>query len=217
MPVSSRQQLDVGSLRDYLVDKLPDTKGELSVEQFKGGQSNPTYRVEDQAGRDELTGALNRNGLAVAVRRHFSVLRPRPIVALQIDIDHFQRVNTSYGHAVGDRVLREIARSLRVSCRADDFVARTGGEEFLIVCVGASPETALELAERIRLRIADTEIYCANSEPVRCSVSIGLSGSCEALNNWREAWRQADNALYRAKSLGCNISITHPEAFRVKR
>jgi len=89
--------------------------------------------------------------------------------------------------------------------RADDFVARTGGEGFLVACVDASADTACLLAERLRVGEAELRIRVAGqSAPLQCTVSIGVSHPFSALRQWEQAARQADDALYKAKAAGRN-------------
>ncbi len=162
-------------------------------------------QLAELASRDALTRTLNRNGLDDALRRHFGSRRQRTIAWLQVDIDHFKCINDQYGHHAGDRVLCEVADVLTRLIRADDFVARTGGEEFLVACVDACAETARQLAERLRAGVADLRIHVAGqSAALQCTVSIGVSHPFSALRQWEQAAFKADGALYRAKDAGRN-------------
>lgn len=162
-------------------------------------------QLAELASRDALTRTLNRNGLEDALRRHFGSRNQRTIAWLQVDIDHFKRVNDQYGHHAGDRMLCEVAEVLTRLMRADDFVARTGGEEFLVACVDASAQTACLLAERLRAGVAGLRIRIAGqSAPLQCTASIGVSHPFSALRQWEQAARKADDALYQAKAAGRN-------------
>ena len=162
-------------------------------------------QLAELATRDALTRTLNRNGLDDALRRHFGSRQQRTVAWLQVDIDHFKRVNDQYGHHAGDQMLCEVANVLTRLIRADDFVARTGGEEFLVACVDASAETACLLAERLRVGVAESHIrVTGQSEALQCTVSIGVSHPFSALRQWEQAARKADDALYRAKAAGRN-------------
>ena len=117
-----------------------------------------------------------------------------------IDVDHFKRINDSYGHLIGDQTLRAIATTLRQSNREIDFVARFGGEEFLVILPNTTPEGAACVAEKIRAAVADMDA----GEIGRISVSIGVATASGADNTEEEAVQQADQCLYRAKLKGRN-------------
>lgn len=163
-----------------------------------------TRALRRLASLDALTGVLNRRGLSEAVARHFRQPGAEPLVLLQIDIDHFKEINDLHGHEAGDQVLIEVARMLRQNSRTRDFVARTGGEEFLVGCAGVRPDQAYRLAESLRTRIGDLRVSLADGERIACTVSVGVSTPIEAQVGWEAAWREADAALYRAKSRGRN-------------
>lgn len=155
------------------------------------------------ASRDALTRLLNRNGLDELVMRHFAARDARSITLLQIDIDHFKRINDSHGHAAGDRVLREVAASLATHVRASDFIARVGGEEFLVGCVAADDGVARALAERLLVGVRKLDVRLPGVKvPVHCTVSIGISRRCGDLTAWERCWAEADRALYAAKAAG---------------
>jgi diguanylate cyclase (GGDEF)-like protein len=160
-------------------------------------------KLAELASRDALTRTLNRNGLDDALRRHFGARLQRPIVWLQVDIDHFKRINDSHGHAAGDAVLLAVAGVLTRLVRTDDFVARTGGEEFLVACVDASADTARMLGERLREGVSALRVAAPTGDALlTCTVSIGVSQPFSALAQWENAARAADRALYAAKAGG---------------
>jgi diguanylate cyclase (GGDEF)-like protein len=159
-------------------------------------------RLTQLATHDPLTALLNRNGLDEALSRHFGQRPSRPLVLLQIDIDHFKRVNDQHGHAVGDGVLRGVAETLAGQLRGADFVARLGGEEFLVGCDSADRADAAALAERLRRAVADARHPLQDGAPLGCTVSIGVSRKFTARDGWETALREADRALYAAKAGG---------------
>jgi diguanylate cyclase (GGDEF)-like protein len=161
-------------------------------------------RLNELATHDALTAALNRRGLEEAVQRHFGQRPPAPLRLLLVDVDHFKRVNDQHGHAVGDAVLRSLARTLAAELRAGDLVARWGGEEFLVVCPQSDAEHALALAERLRAAVQGTAHGMAAGAAVHCTVSIGLSAAFNSAAGWEAALRAADEALYAAKNAGRN-------------
>ncbi|MFV0258926.1 MAG: diguanylate cyclase [Acidimicrobiales bacterium] len=145
----------------------------------------------DLATTDGLTGLLNRRGID---HRLGSVGTGDAL--LLIDLDHFKQVNDQQGHAVGDEVLSVVAGALRAAVREGDLVARWGGEEFLVVSFRQRNPFHVELlGERIRQAVADAE--------AEVTASIGVA-TVEPNEDWEDALRRADAALYRAKSHGRN-------------
>jgi diguanylate cyclase (GGDEF)-like protein len=159
-------------------------------------------RLTELATHDPLTGLLNRNGLDEALGRHFGLRPPRPLVLLQVDVDHFKRINDQHGHAVGDSVLCGVADTLTRELRGADFVARLGGEEFLVGCDTADREHAAALAERLRRAVAEARHALPEGGTLACTVSIGVSQVFHARAAWEAALREADQALFAAKKGG---------------
>ena len=121
---------------------------------------------------------------------------------LLLDVDHFKRVNDTFGHAGGDVVLREVAQRLRSNLRSSDIVARYGGEEFLVIMASRSPADVANVAERLRLAVGEEPVWLP-SGPVRVTISIGgASGGDSILLD--DLLASADEALYRAKAAGRN-------------
>ncbi len=159
-------------------------------------------RLAQLATHDPLTGLLNRHGLEEALQRHFGTRPRQALVLCQVDIDHFKRINDGHGHAAGDTVLKGVAQTLAAQVRGGDFVARLGGEEFLVGCSGADLAQALALAERLRAAVAQRRHAVAGGESLGCTVSIGVSPAFSERADWEAALRDADAALYRAKQAG---------------
>jgi len=124
---------------------------------------------------------------------------------LLLDIDHFKRVNDSYGHLAGDECLAGVAQAIdNMLNRPSDVVARYGGEEFVVVLPYVDEKRAVELAEQLREHIA-AQTFKADGHDLKISVSIGVaSGVPVELKDGRELISHADEALYRAKSAGRN-------------
>src|SRR6266446_2739436 len=138
--------------------------------------------------------------------------RERSCTALMMcDIDHFKSVNDQYGHAVGDEVLREVARRLHNSVRSYDMVGRYGVEEFLVALNKCNPGSAVSRAENLRMKIGGRPIQTAN-KPVTVTISIGLALSTEFTEcTVEELMHQADMALYAAKAAGRNcVRVAQP-------
>jgi two-component system cell cycle response regulator len=117
-----------------------------------------------------------------------------------IDIDHFKKINDSYGHTIGDQVLFQLANILGESVRDSDTVGRYGGEEFLVVLPNTRLRDAAEQASRLLKRIRETEINIG--ETIHVTVSIGLAEYVHGYENWQKFLSRADLALYEAKNNG---------------
>ena len=120
------------------------------------------------------------------------------------DIDLFKRINDSYGHLAGDKVLTIIARSLQRNLRVSDFIARFGGEEFVILMPGTTAEDAKIVAEKLRKKIEQSP-FNFKKEPVQITISFGISQFAMD-EHADEVFSRADKALYKAKKLGRNQS-----------
>jgi diguanylate cyclase (GGDEF)-like protein len=155
---------------------------------------------------DALTNVLNRHGIERFVESLQLTRVPASVIV--IDIDHFKRVNDQRGHYGGDRVLRKMGEILRAQTRNTDGLGRWGGEEFVLVCPGASLEKAAELAEKLRHRIMDTNFI--PEDPLPITASFGVA-SARAGQSFEDAFRQADEALYLAKSRGRNCVVAAAE------
>ncbi|MFP5320885.1 MAG: diguanylate cyclase domain-containing protein [Acidimicrobiia bacterium] len=147
-------------------------------------------RLVAAATRDPLTGLANRDSFADALAGAHDGSS-----VLYVDVDRFKDVNDRYGHQVGDRVLVEIARRIASACRPSDVVARFGGDEFVVLLNGVSPELAREIGDRI-LRTMDEPIP-ELAEPDRVSVSVGLATVDDG-----DALVTADQAMLQAKRAG---------------
>jgi two-component system, cell cycle response regulator len=127
----------------------------------------------------------------------------QPLGIMMADVDHFKQINDSFGHQIGDVVLREVARRMVASVRNYDYVGRYGGEEFLIVLAECAASDLAATAERMRAYVAGKAIETdAGAIPV--TLSIGLVASGADFLKGEELLRAADNALYSAKSNGRN-------------
>lgn len=168
-------------------------------------RSDERYRI--LALHDELTGLDNRRAILRALEQQASLARRsrQPLTLLMMDIDHFKRVNDSFGHIEGDKVLRMVANSITARLRTQDLVGRFGGEEFLAILPATTAQGGFELAEALRTGIADSRIAARDGRTIGVTISIGVhqvgESSGEALANLINA---ADQALYRAKDNGRN-------------
>ena len=148
---------------------------------------------------DPLTSVFNRRYLYDVLYKKLA----RKYQIFMIDIDHFKKVNDTYGHTAGDEVLKTVAKRIQDTIRPEDVLIRFGGEEFLIYTRGLSKDRSLEYAQRIRKSIADTPIYYND---ITCNVTISLGVNPYATNtlSFKDMVACADEALYRSKTAGRN-------------
>ena len=155
---------------------------------------------------DELTGLYNRRYLLA----HLDELIARSTgdgvraALLLFDIDHFKRVNDTYGHPSGDEVLRQIARRAQDSVRSDDLVARLGGEEFAVVMPETELTVAAAVADRLRVEIASRPFLLSGGEQLEITISIGVTTAYPGYEDRNRLLKRADDALYEAKAAGRN-------------
>ena len=159
--------------------------------------------LERLALTDELTGLLNRRAAERRLTEEFAHAKRHDegfVVAL-IDLDHFKSINDRYGHAVGDEVLQAVARLLEDSLRTEDWLARWGGEEFLVFLRGVDENRALFIMERIGQRLRETPIR-THVGALRVTISTGLGYPGRDDTDIGVVLAEADSSLYRAKQLG---------------
>jgi diguanylate cyclase (GGDEF)-like protein len=168
--------------------------------------------------RDALTGLANRRAFELALAREIDrVARSgEPALLLALDVDHFKRVNDTWGHGAGDQVLRAVATALVDSVRPMDLVARVGGEEFAIIlpnCAAAFGET---VAERVRRRVERMPVPVAPGQQISCTVSIGGAFAPQWVRSTPALWvERADQQLYLSKTQGRNLVRLEPTAVSV--
>jgi diguanylate cyclase (GGDEF)-like protein/putative nucleotidyltransferase with HDIG domain len=163
--------------------------------------------LQEEARVDPKTGLFNARHFAAELREELARAArfERPMSVIMADLDLLRDINNSYGHLAGDAVLRGIADIFRVQLRPYDVPARFGGEEFAILLPETDPETALEIAERIRRAVAEHFFEVeTSSEPIRATISLGVAGYPKDGADPNELIHQADLAVYRAKLQGRN-------------
>ncbi len=151
---------------------------------------------------DGLTKVLNRHGIEQFIASLESANLPTSVIV--IDLDHFKKINDHRGHYAGDRVLQNVGEILRSHTRSTDGLGRWGGEEFILVCPGATLSKAADLAEKLRQRIMKTNFI--PEDPLAVTASFGVATS-PAGGNFEETFQQADQALYLAKNRGRNCVV----------
>lgn len=208
LPVMVRSQAK--SEMDRLVNRFADVLDSLRHEQAKLESAN--RKLQETAITDSLTGLYNRRYMQEVTPALFAqVVRDRRyLTAVLIDLDHFKAINDSWGHLGGDAVLVHFSQLLQHNSRANDFLFRIGGEEFIILNVAENPRASVALAEKIRELISRSPAtYQGNSIPITVSIGISCCNGRSGEISLSMLMRAADKALYEAKSSGRNRVILH--------
>ncbi|WP_338526975.1 sensor domain-containing diguanylate cyclase [Erwinia aphidicola] len=159
-------------------------------------------RLKSEVQTDPMTELLNRRGLN-AVLEYFQATS-QSFALLALDIDYFKRVNDTFGHDAGDTVIKTVARQLQQGARQTDVICRNGGEEFLMILPGADREVAMMIAERVRCRIEGFNLEQVGHITISVGVAFWAAKNAVAMEH---TFKQADDALYRAKNAGRNQVI----------
>ncbi|MCK6535003.1 MAG: diguanylate cyclase [Polyangiaceae bacterium] len=157
--------------------------------------------------RDPLTRAFNRRYLEerLTSEHSYAARHGSDLTLAMLDIDHFKRINDTWGHAAGDLVLKKVSAAVSRSLRTEDVFARYGGEEFVVVLRGIPPDKALQFAERVRALVEGMAIvFEGHSLPVTTSVGVATMTATRAFASSAELLSAADGALYAAKNAGRN-------------
>ncbi|GAB4350917.1 MAG: GGDEF domain-containing protein [Gammaproteobacteria bacterium] len=178
-----------------------------NVEKESGELRKNLAKAREAAHRDPLTGLYNRLGYeAFLTQEHQRWKRYKtPLSLVVMDIDFFKKINDSYGHKAGDKVLRAIAGRLQKMTREPDFLARFGGEEFVLVMPETDRQAAFTVAEKLRTAIAGMG-FTYRGKPVQITVSVGVT-EFQGEDAPDDAFVRADQAMYQAKSKGRNCSV----------
>ena len=205
--------LVLGVVMYRLSIELSRRKDELLREKRRADEANlaTTRALAELASRDDLTGLFNRRHMGELMAQHRAACQRAGdgfAVAL-VDLDHFKRINDTHGHAVGDNVLRAFAQQAGGAMRSTDIVGRWGGEEFLVIFPSSTAHEAEQAAARLRERVAAAVVTTPCGQPLRFTVSIGLTEHVppESIDALVE---RADRAMYRAKSQGRDRVVMMP-------
>ncbi len=168
-------------------------------------------KLEQLAATDPLTQLMNRRQFSQMVQREIQRVRRTgtPLSLMVLDIDHFKRINDTYGHDVGDEAIIALANNLREQVRAIDLIARLGGDEFIICLPETDVQQAKNVAERIRGSIEHLHLTSRSGKPIEFTLSIGLA-PLSGDSDFEDLYIAADQALYQAKHHGRNQTQVSP-------
>jgi diguanylate cyclase (GGDEF)-like protein len=191
---------DGEALRDLATVRVADASLRGPLESLTA-RLTATWQL---ATTDELTGILNRQALLARLDEELrrAARYHRPLSVALVDLDHFKRLNDSFGHMAGDRVLRGVAAMLRREMRAQDILGRYGGEEFMLVLPETDADAAAMVAEKLRRLVAVSPVALDDGSAAVVTLSAGVAGGMGGQLDLDALIRDADAALYSAKSLG---------------
>ena len=154
---------------------------------------------------DALTDLANRRAIMLRFREEIAraTRAAEPLALMVIDLDHFKRINDTYGHHTGDRILKHAADTLSAAKRGEDILGRIGGEEFVLLFPGLTAASALQTAERLRVRLAENGIE-TEGRPIHVSLSGGIAVFPDDGNDWDSLFTAADKRCYVSKQAGRN-------------
>ena len=221
IPESIQQNISDNQALTHFIIKIISLDMSLAIETYHASFMNELedevktahsreVKLQSQAETDSLTGLYNRKYVfsylskAIANAHQYAT----NLCLLMLDIDHFKKVNDSYGHPAGDEVLKQVATEISKTLRDHDIVGRYGGEEFIAGLIDITPEKAFEVAERIRCRIAEI-VTTINEQRIQVTVSIGIH-KLNAGDDLKSMIQNSDAALYMAKNAGRNCVIKSP-------
>ena len=184
----------------------------IQLEKLTAELSHKNSLLENLANIDHLTEVANHRSFQVALDRELqrAVGNDGTVSILLMDIDHFMRVNDTYGHLMGDLILKEFCRITKEVIRTYDLLARYAGEEFIVILPETGPENAATVAEKIRCHV-EQHLFGEGEAGIRVTVSIGIASLCSGRDDVEKqtliGW--ADEALYQAKGGGRNRSVSY--------
>ncbi|MGC2404426.1 MAG: diguanylate cyclase [Acidobacteriaceae bacterium] len=175
---------------------------------LQDSQIRAQEQLRFQATHDQLTGVLNRAEIMETLRRELqrAAQSSSALGVLMLDVDHFKKINDSYGHITGDSVLKQVTQRITASVRGYDSVGRYGGEEFVVVMPGCTREQIDQSAERVRAAVDDGPVLVDESK-IFVTVSIGAGVVTNGSTSDSQILAAADRALYRAKEIGRNRTV----------
>ena len=208
MPLRTPDGYNIGAL--CAIDTKPGTVSPEQVDVLRDLARLVVDELELRklATVDSLTGAMTGRSFALESKREVARARDHSddLGCIMLDIDHFKKVNDTLGHAAGDQVLRAVTAICRDALRPSDVFGRVGGEEFAIMLPQTPIEETLQIAERLRERVAGTPIAYSGGE-INVTASLGVTALSPADEDFQATLKRADSGLYEAKEGGRNVSV----------
>lgn len=206
-PLTTRAGYHLGAL--CVLDTVPRNFSSEQIDALVGfaALASDLLELRAEADHDFLTKALNRRGFEAVLQRELQANRDagRPMTLAMMDLDHFKSVNDTYGHPVGDKVLRALAQMINARLRKKDFLARMGGEEFAVLLTNTTIKDAVKVVDRIRASVAAFRME--DFPDLSLTVSVGLVDLTLREKDFAALLREVDAAVYMAKSKGRNLTI----------
>lgn len=208
----------IGSVRVEGIKNFWTPERESLLESYLSGAATALSNLrllestKQQANVDELTGLYNRRFVEEYARKLLAMARRQgqPLGVIMMDLDHFKEINDIYGHEVGDRVLRQFAKTITHAQREANVAARYGGEEFLIVLPETVPQGCMLVAERIRKAVERMVVPSGTEKPLpQLTVSLGIAVYPQHGQGLEELLQASDKALYESKRAGRNRSTLY--------
>ena len=184
------------------------------IRRMAAGLATNNRRLQEAALLDPLTGIPNRRYAMDRIHQEWSAAErsARPLACMLIDVDHFKGINDTYGHDMGDIVLRRVSEALKTTARTQDVICRIGGEEFLVICPDSDTSAAFQCAERLRQAVGNMRIPVGNVA-LQVTISIGVAAMHASMGSPESMIKAADQAVYASKHAGRNrTSVYRPRA-----
>jgi len=180
------------------------------IRRFAAELAMTNRRLQEAALLDSLTGIPNRRYAMDRIQQEWSAAErnSRRLACMLIDVDNFKRINDTYGHDVGDLVLKRVSDVLKQTSRTQDVICRIGGEEFLVVCPDTDAAAAAQCAERLRIAANSMRIPVGNVA-LQITISVGVAAMDVAMNGPESMIKAADQAVYAAKEAGRNRTCVY--------
>lgn len=180
------------------------------IRRFAAELAMTNRRLQEAALLDSLTGIPNRRYAMDRIQQEWSAAErsSRRLACMLIDVDNFKRINDTYGHDVGDLVLKRVSDVLKQTARTQDVICRIGGEEFLVVCPDTDAVAAVQCAERLRIATSSMRIPVGNVA-LQITISVGVAAMDAGMNGPESMIKAADQAVYAAKEAGRNRTCVY--------
>jgi diguanylate cyclase (GGDEF)-like protein len=206
-------QIKVGTAADalyyevamhFLFTTSGKQRGAVAVIRNVTEQTMQQFALKEKAELDSLTRVLNRETL----EKKYEMLERAPMGMLIIDIDQFKKINDTYGHPTGDRVIIRVVQIIKSCTRSGDLVGRLGGDEFCVILVGCTAEQCMQIANRITQEVtSQRDILTSALSGIGICVSIGVCTGLNTGDSFYDAYQWADAMLYKAKKRGGNCAV----------